>query len=84
MFARRTVLLGLATAPLSGRFGEAKSLMTLFKDPDCGCCRAWGDHVCAAGFAVTPQLETQMARVKGHCQRKIGLCPRREPIALRA
>jgi hypothetical protein len=27
--------------------------ITVYKDPGCGCCKAWVEHVRAAGFAVT-------------------------------
>lgn len=32
---------------------ETLPLITVNKDPNCGCCAAWVDHLRAAGFAVT-------------------------------
>lgn len=33
-------------------FASAASGVTVYKDPDCGCCNAWVDHLKANGFAV--------------------------------
>lgn len=44
--AASTSQAGQAAAP-----GEA-TRMVVYKTPTCGCCRAWVDHVKAAGFAV--------------------------------
>ena len=33
-------------------FAFAASTVTVYKDPDCGCCGAWVDHLKANGFAV--------------------------------
>ena len=43
----------VASAPQAGQAaaGEATP-MVVYKTPTCGCCRAWVDHVRAAGFAV--------------------------------
>ena len=40
-------LLGFATGALAG------PVATVYKDPDCGCCAAWVDHLRANGFSVT-------------------------------
>ena len=57
MISRRALIVGLAAAPivLSARsIASAETLpkMTVTKDPSCGCCGAWVDHVCKAGFPV--------------------------------
>ena len=54
---RRTLLAGLAAAPLmfslSGRLrAETLPLVTVSKDPSCGCCDGWVRHIEAAGFPV--------------------------------
>lgn len=56
--SRRTLLAGLGglilTAPLHAAEGSGETLprMVVAKDPNCGCCAAWVDHVRAAGFPV--------------------------------
>ena len=40
-------LLGIATLAF------AAPAITVYKDPGCGCCAAWVDHLKANGFAVT-------------------------------
>lgn len=38
--------------------------MTIYKDPYCGCCDGWADHMKAAGFDVTVKVEEAMDTVK--------------------
>ena len=38
--------------------------MTVYKDPNCGCCKAWVAHVQKAGFAVTVRDTADMESVK--------------------
>ncbi|MFW6027238.1 MAG: DUF411 domain-containing protein [bacterium] len=38
--------------------------MTVYKDPNCGCCDRWVDHVKAAGFAVTVHDTADLGRIK--------------------
>jgi hypothetical protein len=38
--------------------------MTVYKDPNCGCCEQWVAHVKQAGFAVTVRDTADMATVK--------------------
>ena len=40
---------GIVTAGTAG----AETAMTVFKDPNCGCCAAWADEMSKAGFEVT-------------------------------
>jgi hypothetical protein len=63
-------LLCLFTAVLLGplqAFGAAG--ITVYKDPSCGCCSAWADHLKAAGFAVTVH---EVADVSAH-KRRLGV-----------
>lgn len=69
--SRRAVLLGLgATAvlahPTPSRSQDLPKLVVT-KDPSCGCCGGWVDHVRAAGFTVevieTPQVNRVKARL---------------------
>lgn len=66
--SRRVVLAGLAGSPLLlawARAGAAADLpkMVVFKDPSCGCCADWVDHVRAAGF---PAEVIESAEMNAH------------------
>ena len=64
-------LAALAGLPLlalkTGARAAATPRLVVFKDPNCGCCRAWADHVASAGFAVeiveTANLDAVKARL---------------------
>ncbi len=69
MLDRRRFLTALSTAgavlamrPAFAQAGLPKVLVT--KDPNCGCCGAWVDHLKAAGFPVEVVTTPQMNRVK--------------------
>ncbi|MFT6430778.1 MAG: hypothetical protein ACJAXR_001020 [Halopseudomonas sp.] len=36
----------------------------VYRDPNCGCCSAWIEHLKENGFAVTDHLENNMSQVK--------------------
>jgi len=38
--------------------------MTMYKDPNCGCCGAWATHLQNKGFTVTQKLSNDMDQVK--------------------
>ena len=66
MFAtRRFVLTALAllALPLSARATE-RPRVTVHKDPGCGCCTGWVEHLEAAGFPVTANNTPRMNAVK--------------------
>jgi hypothetical protein len=52
-------ILGAAPASAAG-VGEA----VLYKDPHCGCCEAYADHLRANGFAVTVEAREDLALIK--------------------
>lgn len=52
------------TRPTTGKGSPAQPMMTVYKDPNCGCCKLWVDHVRAAGFAVTVRDTADMGAVK--------------------
>ena len=57
---RRSVLLAILAAPsfvLLTQPGRASPLpkLTVFRNPGCGCCAGWAQHMNAAGFEVTMQ-----------------------------
>jgi len=69
MLDRRRCLTALGTAgavlamgPAFARADLPKVLVT--KDPNCGCCGSWVDHLKAAGFSVEVVTTPQMNRVK--------------------
>lgn len=44
--------------------GAALPPMTVYKDPNCGCCTEWVSHVRKAGFVVTVRDTADMSSVK--------------------
>ncbi len=63
---RATALVGLAT--IAG--GRATALppatrITVYKDPNCGCCAAWNDAMRKAGFQIDVRDTADLAAVKG-------------------
>lgn len=42
----------------------AATRITVFKDPDCGCCKSWVDHLRKHGFDVTVRDTTDMSGAK--------------------
>jgi hypothetical protein len=65
-FTRRAFVAGLAGAalatPLRAAGGLPKVVVT--KDPNCGCCAGWADHLKQAGFPVEIVETPDMNRVK--------------------
>jgi len=53
---------GLAMRPAFAETGLPKVLVT--KDPNCGCCGGWVEHMKAAGFPVEVITTPQVNRVK--------------------
>jgi hypothetical protein len=66
--SRRSSLAGTASVLLviaGSRFGYAAGpSITVTKDPNCGCCTAWAEHLRANGFAVQMIDDPQINRVK--------------------
>lgn len=62
--SRRGFLVGLAALPSLAAAAEALPKMTVTKDPSCGCCGAWVDHVREAGFAVEVIESPGVSRLK--------------------
>jgi hypothetical protein len=65
---RRAVLTGLAASALLVRAhpssAEALPQVQVSKDPTCGCCKGWVDHLRAEGFPVNVTDSREMGRVK--------------------
>lgn len=51
---RRAILSGAVTWAAVIVSGTAKAAggITVYKDPNCGCCHAWADALAKAGFSV--------------------------------
>ncbi|MEY1661008.1 DUF411 domain-containing protein [Isoalcanivorax beigongshangi] len=61
---RVALLLGLSlSAPV---LAEPGPTIQLYKDPSCGCCEGWADHMRAAGYRVNTEIVADMGRVKRH------------------
>lgn len=43
---------------------SAKPEITVYKDPNCGCCAAWGDYLENNGFRVTVVASSNMDQIK--------------------
>lgn len=60
--------LGAQPAPKRSAVGAAPGTalppMTVYKDPNCGCCTEWVSHVRKAGFVVTVRDTADMSSVK--------------------
>lgn len=55
---------GATGAPARPASGAALPPMTVYKDPNCGCCAEWVKHARKAGFEVTVRDTADMASVK--------------------
>lgn len=67
-FDRRLVLGWLAAGPVllasTGSRAESLAKMVVFRDPTCGCCHKWVEHLMANGFEVTVNDAPSMKAVK--------------------
>jgi hypothetical protein len=66
--SRRALLVGFAVSTLAvpalPAAAQALPKMTVTKDPSCGCCGAWVDHVRKAGFPVEVIESAEVNRLK--------------------
>lgn len=63
-----------ATLMLASTFAQAAAdSITVYQDPDCGCCTGWADHMREAGFTVNAIKTTQMASIKEKLGVPLGL-----------
>lgn len=57
LISRRATLVGVASAALglllrpAAATAQAKTPIVVYKDPNCGCCHEWVNHLVANGFA---------------------------------
>jgi hypothetical protein len=67
MLTRRTLLNALAALPVAATGTLAAAALpkiTVTKDPTCGCCAGWAEHVRAAGFPVDVVESQELNRLK--------------------
>lgn len=65
---RRVVLGGLAAGAVFGArafAAEPAALIKVWKDPNCGCCSGWVEHLRRSGFTVATIDTADLAAVKG-------------------
>ncbi|MBI4755708.1 MAG: DUF411 domain-containing protein [Betaproteobacteria bacterium] len=60
-----------ALAGLTATAHAAGPEVVMHKDPNCGCCGQWAEHLRAAGFRVREQAERDMGAIK----RRLGVPP---------
>ena len=60
-----SALLGLSTLGGISTAVAADDEVVMYKDPNCGCCGKWAEHMRAHGFKVKEVATTQMGQVKG-------------------
>jgi hypothetical protein len=55
---------------------HAADMIEVWKDPGCGCCTAWVDHLKAAGFSVRTHQVSDMnaARARNRVPQALGAC----------
>jgi hypothetical protein len=67
MLTRRSFLIAAAAAVAVRRnvFAETPpSVMTVYKDPNCGCCSKWIEHMSKNGFVITVRDVSSMDEIK--------------------
>lgn len=60
---RKIIASLLATTALQGALAAQLPEVTVYKDPDCGCCTAWVKHMQESGFKVK-QVNTRAMDVE--------------------
>ena len=72
---RRALLASLFFAPLFAQAAETVS-MDVYRDPNCGCCKAWISHLRDNGIQVNDHVENDMASVKARLgvPHRLGSC----------
>lgn len=66
-FPRRSVIVGLSATAMGLSFGahaDTPVAIKVWKDPNCGCCTGWAEHLRRNGFVVTVTDTTAMQDVK--------------------
>lgn len=53
-----------ASAPVPVSLHPAATAITVFKDPNCGCCKEWVEHLRKHAFAVTAKDTSDVSGIK--------------------
>ena len=61
---KRLLIAAALAAMTSLAHAGAAHVITVFQDPNCGCCTGWVDHMRESGFEVNAIKTTDMALVK--------------------
>jgi hypothetical protein len=63
--ALKTLAAALPAAWISPRsFAQTKVPMVVYKDPSCGCCHKWVEHMTANGFTAAVTDTSDMAKIR--------------------
>lgn len=66
---RRALLFSASTLALTGPLKAAPVAVTLYKNPECGCCEGYADYLRQHGFAVVSKPTNELAEIS----RKAGI-----------
>lgn len=77
--SRRTVIVGLSTTAIGLSFNahaEIPVAIKVWKEPNCGCCTGWAEHLGRNGFIVTVSDTAAMQEVKARLgvPRELAFC----------
>jgi hypothetical protein len=64
MLVQLGALVVVGTSSRSDERAQAKIPITVYKDPNCGCCALWVEHLSRTGFAVTVKDSADVDTVK--------------------
>ena len=65
MITRRALLFAAPALALAGSGKAAPIAVTLYKNPECGCCDGYADYLRHHGFAVTAKPTNDLAEISG-------------------
>lgn len=60
----KSLIIAAALLSVSGLASAAKPAITVYQDPNCGCCSGWAQHMRESGFHVHEVKSQAMAAVK--------------------
>jgi hypothetical protein len=64
LITRRVVIAGLAGAAVFGTAFAQSPFIRVSKDPNCGCCQGWVEHLRAAGFVPSVNESNDLTALK--------------------
>jgi hypothetical protein len=64
VLALLAVLAPPQSQPAQRKAAPATTMVTVYKDPNCGCCQSWVEHIRKHGFAVTVHDTNDMSGAK--------------------